>query len=89
MPTAGVDCAVKSYVKSLPGLTGSCVTSVQPSIALGVINPWKWIDVDSGSLLCKTTRTWSPGSTLIVGPGTVPLYVHARRPSCPARPPIS
>ena len=34
--------------------------------------------VDIGSLLSSTTRTWSPTFTLIQGPGTVPLKVHAR-----------
>jgi len=29
--------------------------------------------VDSGSSLCSTTFTLSPGSTRIVGPGTVAL----------------
>src|SRR5437763_1122659 len=33
------------------------------------MRPWKWMAVDSGSWLCRTTDTLSPGSTLIVGAG--------------------
>src|SRR5579864_953837 len=77
MPTAGVDCAVQAYTNIWPGSTGGCVIPGTPSMELGVTSPWKWMDVDSGRLLWRTTFTLSPGLTLIVGPGTVPLYVHA------------
>ena len=63
---------------AFPGFTGAWVTSGTPSISNGTSSPWKWIAVDIGSLLSSTTRTWSPTFTLIDGPGTVPLKVHAR-----------
>ena len=69
--------AVKSYVNVSPGFTGGWVTSGTPSIAFGTSMPWKWIAVDSGSLLSSTTRTWSPrlhldrraGNGAVVRPG--------------------
>ncbi len=44
----------------------------------GTSSPWKCTPVDIGSLLSTTMRTGSPTLTLIEGPGTVPLNVHAR-----------
>src|SRR6516225_236529 len=77
MPSIGV-LATNSYVNESPGLMGFCVTSGTPSIANGTSMPWKCTPVDIGSLLLTTTRTLSPTFTLIHGPGTVPLNVHAR-----------
>src|SRR5947209_2564919 len=48
-----------------------------PSIEFGVMIPWKWMAVDSGGWLWRTTLTLSPGLTWIVGAGTVPLKVQA------------
>src|SRR5437660_12541834 len=76
MPTAG-PWATKLYVNDSPGFTGGWVMSGTPSMLLGTSIPWKWITVDSGSSLCNTALTLSPSFTLIVGPGTVPLYVQA------------
>ena len=56
-----------------PGNTGSCVTSVVPSMAFGVWRPWKWIDVDMGNSLWSTIEILSPSFASSVGPGTVPL----------------
>src|SRR3954470_24551094 len=77
MPTVGVDCATKLYVYVVPGVIGACVMCGTPSCGLGLVSPWKWMAVDSGSSLCRTNDTLSPGFTRIVGPGTVPLNVHA------------
>src|SRR5262249_49195063 len=77
MPSIGV-LATNSYVNESPGLMGFCVTSGTPSIANGTSMPWKCTPVDIGNLLSTTTRTLSPTFTLIHGPGTVPLNVHAR-----------
>ena len=43
-----------------PGFTGGCVMNGTPSMSFGSSRPWKWIAVDSGSLLCRMTRTRSP-----------------------------
>src|ERR1700686_3372387 len=77
MPSSGL-LTVNSYVKLLPGSIGVWVMSGTPSIAKGTSMPWKWTPVDIGSLSSTTMRTWSPTSSLIAGPGTVPLKVHAR-----------
>jgi hypothetical protein len=53
------------------------VRGATPSIALGRTTPWKWTPVPIGSLLVTFTRTVSPPSTSITGPGTIPLYVQA------------
>jgi len=60
-------------VKVAPGLTGACVMSGTPSMSLGVLMPWKWMLVDSGSSFFSTTLTLSPMSAFSVGPGTTPL----------------
>ena len=36
-----------------PGLTGGCVMNGTPSMSFGSSRPWKWIAVDSGSLLLQ------------------------------------
>src|SRR3954451_19916841 len=76
MPTAG-PCAVNEYVKVLPGRIGSWVMYGTPSMALGTSMPCQWTVVDCGSSFLTTMETLSPSLTLITGPGTWPLYVHA------------
>src|SRR5690242_7498032 len=77
MPSAG-PCATNWYVNVAPGLIGGCVTSGTPSIEFGTSMPCQCTTVDCGNSLCTTSFTLSPECTLIHGPGTMPLYVHAR-----------
>ena len=65
--------AVNSYVNEAPGWIRSWVRGATPSMLLGVEIPCQWISVPSGSWLSTTTRTRSPTSTWMAGPGTVPL----------------
>ena len=77
MPTAG-PWATKSYVNFLAGLHGG-LGDVGNTVHR--VRHLDAVEVDGRGLrtssLSSTTSTWSPGCTLIVGPGTVPVYVHA------------
>src|SRR6187399_143482 len=68
---------VNSYVYVSPGFTGGWVMYGTPSWSFGTSRPWKWMHVDSDSLLVRTTRTRSPSFTRISGPGTWALYAMA------------
>ena len=52
---------------------GTANGSTTPSWLFGTSTPWKCMAVDSDSSFFTTNFTLSPGSTLIVGAGTVPL----------------
>ena len=60
-------------VKTSPGSMSGWVSGATPSMALGSPTPWKWTSVPMGRSLVTLTRTRSPTSTRIIGPGTIPL----------------
>ncbi len=62
---------------TVPDSINGCVMGATPSIELGTLTPCQWTSVPMGSSLWTTIWTRSPTSTLIWGPGTIPLYDQA------------
>ena len=64
---------VNSYTNVSPGLMGGCVMNGTPSIAFGTRCPCQCTDVLCSISFFTMTRTGSPSTTRISGPGTMPL----------------
>src|SRR5215469_5176321 len=77
MPQAHTGADLDIQEKVAPAAMGFWPTPGTPSWSEGTSKPCQWTVVDSGSLLTMVMRTWSPATTRIIGPGTVPSKVQA------------